>query len=108
MLFLSFLLLPFLLLLFQLYLMNLNHSVLVLLIVVGSNRPRWSNQVHNIVVLVHLSPMSSIEPVGISQIDISALSQQQFDDFLETKSSRIVQSCQSSLIPQSSIGSTVQ
>ena len=51
--------------------------------------------------------MCSIEAVTVTKVDISAMVQQQFYYFFETKSSSIVQSCQTSFIANGCIGSVI-
>ena len=88
--------------------MDLDHRFLVLLIVVGSNRPRRTDQLNNICKFVHFCPMSSVEAIAVSEVDICSLSQKQFNYFLVTESSRVVEGGQTSLIANCGISSIVQ
>lgn len=71
----SFLLLSFLLLFLQVYLVDLDHRLLVLLVVVGRDRTRRTDHLHNVSEFVHLRPMGSVEPLSVPQVDIRSVGQ---------------------------------
>ena len=79
--------------------MDLNHRIFVLLVVVWSDRTRRANQVYYLGVLVHLGPVSSVETIVVSQVDIGPICQQKLDQLLEAMPSSIMQSSQASLVP---------
>jgi hypothetical protein len=46
--------------------MDLNHGLLVLLVVVGSDRAGRPDHIHNLSELVHFGPVGSVEAVTVS------------------------------------------
>jgi hypothetical protein len=104
----SFLLFPLLLFLFEGDLMDLDHGLLILLIVVGSNRPGRANHVDNLGELIHLGPMSGIEPIGIPDVNVSSISHQQLDNLFISETGRIVQGSHQSLVTDGRIGTVIE
>ena len=88
--------------------MDLDHRLLVLLVVVGSNRPRGADQLDDVRELAHFGPVSSVEAVAVSQVDVCPMSQEKFNDFLVAEPSSVVQGGEASLVPDGGIGSTVE
>lgn len=52
--------------------------------------------------------MSSIETIGITQIDISSILQEQFHNLQIPESSRIMKGSESSFVPKTRIGPVIQ
>jgi hypothetical protein len=100
--------LTLLFLLLEVYLMDLDHRFLVLLVVVWGDRTGRSYQLDYLLKFSHLGPLGCIESVGVPQIDICSLSQQQFDYFLEPESSSVMERGQPSLVTQSSVRTIVE
>ena len=53
--------------------MDLNHGLLILLIVLGFDGSGGSNLVDDLVEFIHLGPVSCVEPVHIPQVDVRAV-----------------------------------
>jgi len=88
--------------------MDLNHRLLVFLVIIGSNRPRRTNHLHNFIELIHLGPVRSIEPIRITEIYIRTVSEEQFDNLLETEPSSVVESRELAFVSQRGVASIVQ
>lgn len=70
----SFFLFAFLLLLFYVNLMDLDHCLLVLLVVVRPDGPRRTDHLYDFGKLVHFGPVSSIKAVDIPEVDVGPVS----------------------------------
>lgn len=69
----SLFLLSFLLLFLEVYLMDLYHGILVFSIVIRIDSPWRTHHLNYLSEFVHLGPMSSIESISISQVNISPI-----------------------------------
>lgn len=88
--------------------MDLNHRLLVFLIVVWSNRSRRTNQVHNLIKLSHFRPLSSVKSIIISQVYVCSLCQKQLHNLFITESRGIVKRSESPLVAKSGVCCVVE
>ena len=104
----SFLLLLLFLLLAHWDLVDLDHRVLELLVILRCHRTCWPNHLDDLLVLVKFSPVRSVEAIVITEVDISSVRHQQLHDLFETETRSIVQCRQPSLIAECRVGTRVQ
>ena len=88
--------------------MNFNHRVLVLAVVVRGDRSRRTNQLHDLIELVHFCPVSRIEAVSISQVYISTVLEEQLNYLHKAKTGSIVQDREATFITDGGIGARIQ
>lgn len=88
--------------------MNLNHSVLVFLIIVWINWSWRTDHLHYFGEFVHLGPVRCIETIWISKIDVCSVGDKKFNDLSKAISGSIVECSKAPFISKCGVGSVVE
>ena len=102
------LLLLFLLLLAQGDLVNLDHRILVLLVVLRLHTLRGPDYLYDLLELIQLRPLRSIETVAVPQVHVSPVGQQQLHSLLVPKPCGGVERSHPSLVLADGVGTRLQ
>jgi hypothetical protein len=88
--------------------MDLDQGVLKLLIVLRGHGPWRPNHIHNLLELVEFGPVRGVEPVIISEVNVSAVGHKQFYNLFETETGRVVQRGESAFVADSGVGTCIE
>ena len=88
--------------------MYLDHGFLVLLVVVGGDGPGRTYKIYDLGILSHFGPLSGVEAVAVSKVDVCTVGEQQFDYFFEAEASCVVERCEPSFVSLSGVGAMIE